>query len=100
MLIWVIGMSGAGKTSIGESMLNIMQAQEPEGKWILLDGDTVRSRFNHQYGYDLEGRRINNQNMVKLCEEQLNKGHNVIACILSIFPEQQIENRIKFKNYK
>jgi len=100
MLIWVIGMSGAGKTTIGEFMLNIMQRQYPDKKWVLLDGDSVRSRFDHTYGHDIEGRMKNSQNMVQLCKEEIKNGNNVIAFILSIFPEQQLQNRIDFVEYK
>ena len=97
MVIWLIGLSGAGKTTLG----SLLQTKIIENKKeiILLDGDVIRSIWGDNLGSDIESRRKNAERISKLCKYLDDQGVNVVACVLSLFPEWQRWNRDNFKNY-
>jgi adenylylsulfate kinase-like enzyme len=100
MVIWLIGLSGAGKTTLGREVLKQWKLTEPNV--VLLDGDEVRAVFAHDRGddaYSVAGRRSSAERMVALCELLDKQGINVICCILSIFPDLQAQNRGQFSRY-
>lgn len=100
MVIWLIGLSGAGKTTIGKALHARMKAQAPNT--VFIDGDEVRKLFGHDSGphaYTTEGRRENAQRMTRLCSWLDRQGVNVVCCILSIFPEDRIKNPKTFSRY-
>ena len=60
MIVWLVGLSGAGKTTIARALHRQWQAVSPAT--VLIDGDEVREIFQHDRGpdaYTMEGRRIN-----------------------------------------
>jgi len=71
MIIWVTGLSGAGKTTLCTAMRDLLKPQLPE--LVILDGDVVRAAFGHNLGYS-EGDRIMQvrrlQAMAKVLAEQ------------------------------
>ena len=96
-VIWIIGMSSSGKTSLAQAMLKILNARS--NNWILLDGDIVRNIFNEDLDHTIEGRRINSNRITALSKGFAANGLNVIACVLSIFPEVQKDNRETLPQY-
>ena len=51
---WITGLSGAGKTTIGEEFFQILRRQK---KTVLfLDGDILREVFGNDLGYGREDR--------------------------------------------
>lgn len=100
MVIWLIGLSGAGKTTIGRRLHGVWQAQA--ANTVFIDGDEVRELFKHDRGpeaYTLEGRRVNAERIRALCALLDRQGINVVCCILSLFPDLQAENRTLFSRY-
>ena len=100
MVIWIIGLSGSGKTTLGSEIFRQWRRKEPNT--VLLDGDELRHVFAHDYGvqpYTLQGRHINAERMVALCELLDKQGTNVVCCLLSLFPEMRAENRKRFSRY-
>lgn len=57
MIIWLIGISGAGKTTIGRKLEQYFN--EIGKKNYLLDGDEVRTLFDNDLGYTDEEREAN-----------------------------------------
>lgn len=57
MIIWLIGISGAGKTTIGKKLE--IYFNELGKKNYLLDGDEVRNLFDHDLGYSDADREAN-----------------------------------------
>ena len=51
MIIWIIGLSGAGKTTLANLIKN--KFDEINKKNVILDGDEVRAHFNHDLGHSL-----------------------------------------------
>ena len=97
MVIWLIGMSGAGKTVIGWELHNLMKAKRPNV--IFLDGDIIREIMGNDLGYTLEDRLYNAWRICRLCKYLDSQGIHVVCGILSIFPETQHWNRENISNY-
>ena len=100
MVIWIIGLSGAGKTTVGQELVRLWRQAEPATA--LVDGDAVRTLFAQSgdcADHSADGRRKNAQRMTALCEWLDQQGMNVVCCILSIFPEMRNANRDRFSAY-
>jgi adenylylsulfate kinase-like enzyme len=94
MVIWIIGLSGSGKTYLSKKIFRRIQ-----GKKILIDGDTVRKYITYNLKYSKKDREKNSLLISDLCKFLESHGFIVICSILSIFREHQKINRKKFSNY-
>ena len=97
MIIWLIGMSGSGKTTLGKK---IYKARKKENKCtVFLDGDQIRDILKNDVDHSIEGRYKNAERISNICKFFDNEGIDVVAAVLSIFPEWQEWNRNNFKEY-
>ena len=55
MVIWLIGLSGAGKTTIGELLYLKMKAIRPNT--VFIDGDKIREVMGGELGHSLKDRK-------------------------------------------
>jgi len=94
MVIWILGLSGSGKSYIGKKL-----KKELNGNFIIIDGDVIRSIFLNDLGYSRKDRKINAHRISKLVEYLSKNGFNVIVTVLSLFPDILKWNRKKIKNY-
>ena len=97
MVIWLIGLSGAGKTTIGREVFRAIHARDPAT--VFLDGDDFRRIMGEDLGHTLDDRERNGWRMCRMSQWLENQGLNVIACVLSNFPDQQQWNRDNLKDY-
>lgn len=97
MIIWLIGLSGAGKTTIGHILYD--KIKKENSNTVFLDGDILRDVWGDQLGHDIEGRRKNAERFTRLCQMLDRQGIHVVAAILSIFPEERRKNRDIFSRY-
>jgi adenylylsulfate kinase len=100
VVIWIIGLSGAGKTTLGRELVSQWRKIAPN--CVLLDGDELRALFGHDRSddaYTVSGRRLNAERMTALCVLLDRQGINVVSCILSLFPEMRSANRHRFSRY-
>jgi len=98
MVIWLIGMSASGKTTIGKNLYNKLISSEE--KWVFLDGDTFRNILGEDLGHSIEDRRKNAYRISRFCEFLSSQGINVLACVLSIFHDNQQYNKDNIPKYK
>jgi cytidine diphosphoramidate kinase len=97
MIIWIIGLSGAGKTTLGKELCGIIKNEKPNT--VFIDGDMVREIMGNDLGHSLEDRRKNAGRICRLCKVLEEQRINVVCAILSIFPESREWNRINFRQY-
>ena len=97
MIIWIIGLSGAGKTTLANLIKN--KFDEINKKNVILDGDEVRAHFNHDLSHSLSDRKKNAQRIINFCKLLEKQDINVIVPILHNFIDQRKANKKEFKNY-
>ena len=97
MVIWLIGLSGAGKTTLAKEIVRLVKIEKKEV--VLVDGDQIRDLFRNDLGYDLESRRVNAERICKLCQFLDKQNISVVCSILSIFPESRTWCRKNLSKY-
>ncbi len=98
MVIWLIGMSASGKTTIGKELYAKLKTSNE--KWVFIDGDAFRNILGDDLGHSVEDRRINAYRISRFCEFLSSQNINVLASVLSIFHDNQQYNRENIPNYK
>ena len=93
MVIWIIGMSGSGKSFLAKKLHKRIDNS------ILVDGDEIRKKFTYDLGYSKKDREKNSKFIQNLCKFLEDQNVTVICSILSIFPSHQKKNRKIFKKY-
>ena len=93
-LVYLIGLSGSGKSTIAQALYNSLTMQIKGKKRVeLLDGDDLRQQFGGVFGYTREERMKNNQ-VVRVLLCYLLK--NEISVILAqVAPYQQIRDLMR-----
>ena len=97
MIIWIIGMSAAGKTVIGQDLYKMIKKDHKNT--VFLDGDIFRSLHDNDVKHTVEDRKRNSDRMSKLCEYLDSQEIHVVCSFLSIFHDAQAWNREHYKNY-
>lgn len=97
MVIWLIGISGAGKTTIGRKLEQ--HFNEIGKKCYLLDGDEVRDLFDRDLGYS-DAERETNIKRIILGAYLLDK-NDIIGIICNIAPLEHLRqlSRKKIAGY-
>jgi adenylylsulfate kinase len=97
MIVWLIGLSGAGKTTVGRALHDRLKPSR--AGLVFLDGDILREVWGENVGHTIEGRRLNAHRISHLCRLLDQQGIDVIAAVLSMFPDWQAWNRDNFAQY-
>ena len=97
MVIWLFGISGCGKTTLGRRLKSY--CDERGLNTCLIDGDIVRSFFDNDLGYTIEDRQANIKRII-LATYLLNESNVIpIVCNISPFEELREFSRKKIKDY-
>ena len=67
MVIWLIGMSGSGKTTIAQELIRLLRQSSDREKWVLIDGDIFRNIMGEDVGHSIEERKKNADRICALC---------------------------------
>lgn len=97
MVIWIIGLSGTGKTTLASQLVE--RVRQLNCKVVLLDGDLIRTLFGNDVDHTIEGRRRNAERLSVLSKYLADQGIHVVAAVLSIFPEWRRWNRENIPDY-
>ena len=97
MIIWLIGISGAGKTTLGRMLEKYYK--DKGYKTYLLDGDEVRDLFENDLGYTDEDREANIKRII--LGAYLLDRNDIVGIICNISPFQHLRDlaRKKIEGY-
>lgn len=96
-LLWITGLSGAGKTTIGTEVYNIFKNKYLNT--VFIDGDVIREILGNDLGHTIEDRKKNAIRISKMCEFLTNQNINVVCATMSLFKEIHDLNRKNIKYY-
>ena len=97
MVIWMIGLSGTGKTTLASQVVE--RIRHLNFKVVLLDGDVIRTIFGNDVDHTIDGRRRNAERLSALSKFLADQGIHVVAAVLSVFPEWRRWNRENISGY-
>ena len=98
MIIWLIGLSGAGKSTVGRALADAIR-NDSDQPVVYLDGDELRDVWGDSLGHTVEARDQNARRISNLCRLLDSNGVTAVATVLSIFPEWLAWNRENFSSY-
>lgn len=97
MIIWLIGLSSAGKTTVGRALYEKIKADRNDV--LLLDGDHVRQVWGDDLGHIESDRYENGWRFCRLGQLLDDQGLHAVCCILSLFEEHREWNRENLSSY-
>ncbi len=97
MVIWIIGLSGAGKTTVAAKVAGMLKEKNLNA--IHIDGDDMRFVWGDDLTHKMEDREKNSRRIQRLCTVLEKQGAVVVVSMLSIFQHHRDENRIIFSKY-
>jgi len=97
MIVWVSGLSGAGKTTLCEGIYRRIKPLVPEV--VLLDGDSVRSAFGSDLSHSEADRRRQIKRIQGMTKVLVEQGLIVIIAVVYSHPDVQKWNRENLPNY-
>ena len=89
-LFWITGLSGSGKTSLAEKILNFIKKNV--GPTIILSGDDLREIFSYKK-YDKNSRLKYAFNYAKFCKQVTDQNINVIFSTVSLYHKVRSWNK-------
>ena len=89
--LWLLGLSGAGKTSIANTLMADFRANNK--KCILLDGDVLRTGLNNNLGFSDEDRAENVRRTAEVAKLFLAEGYCVIVALITPLESMRASNR-------
>jgi adenylylsulfate kinase-like enzyme len=96
IVFWITGLSGSGKSTIGNTIFNDINKRY--GKTIIIHGDDIRNIYNLK-NYTRKKRLELGKSNSDLCKLISNQGVNVIFTTVGLFYELYKYNRTNIKNY-
>ena len=95
---WLTGLSGAGKSTIGNLLAERLRLAGESV--IYLDGDVLREVFGHDRGHSLEDRLAVAYRNARLCRMLSEQGVTVVCATISMFEEVRSWNREHITSYR
>ena len=96
ILFWITGLSGSGKTTIAEKIINSISKKY--GSTITISGDDLRKKLNFNK-FSRKHRLIYALSYSKFCKYLIDKNINVIFSTVSLFHKVRKWNRAHINNY-
>ncbi len=97
ILFWITGLSGAGKTTIGNELYYRLKREH--SNLVLLDGDVLKRIVGGQVGYSDSERHERAWMYARLCKGLTDQGLIVICCTIAMFDDVRQWNRENNKAY-
>lgn len=97
MIIWVIGVSSTGKTTLASEIVS--RARGYGRSVALVDGDDIRNLFDDGLGHSLSERRVNTERIAKICTFLDSQGIHAVCAVQSLFPDIREWCRENYSSY-
>lgn len=97
VLYWITGLSGAGKTTIGNWLF--YELRKERDNVVLLDGDILKNIVDDKPGYSKEERKKRALKYAMMCKMLTDQDITVICCTIALFDEVREWNRKNNKGY-
>lgn len=96
-LIWITGLSGSGKTTIGKEVYRELKAREINS--VMLDGDIFREILGNDLGHTPDDRFENAKRIHKMCKFLVAQDINVVCATMSLYKDIHEMNRSAIEDY-
>ena len=100
MVVWLVGLSGAGKTTIARHLLDLRRRLSPQV--VLLDGEALRRAVDDAEtspAFDRASRARREERVAVLCALLEKQGLDVICALNSVDQGVRDRNRSRFTDY-
>ena len=97
VLYWITGLSGAGKTTIGNWLF--YELRKERDNVVLLDGDILKNIVDDKPGYSKEDRKKRALKYAMMCKMLTDQDITVVCCTIAMFDEVREWNRKNNKGY-
>ena len=94
---WITGLSGAGKTTIGNRLY--YELKQENDNVVLLDGDILKNIVGDELGYSENDRRKRAFRYARICKTLADQDIIVICCTIAMYDEVREWNRKNNKAY-
>lgn len=85
MVIWIIGLSGSGKSTVGRIVCEELKKKKPNT--VFLDGDLLRRTISSDLGYSEADRRVSEFRRSRLCQLLAEQEIQVVCSAISNCPD-------------
>lgn len=96
-VIWITGLSGAGKSTIARRTHELLKAAKPNV--VLLDGDAFRAIIGDDLRHNSNDRLLNAYRIARFCKFLSDQGIDVVCATMSLFDECHEWNRQNIRRY-
>lgn len=97
VVIWITGLSGVGKSTLGRAVHAALRKRFPNT--VYLDGDLFRAMVGDMLGYSPAERLKNAYRIARFCKYLSDQGIHVVCATISLFHECQEWNRQNIQHY-
>ena|SRR3990167_351611 len=96
-LIWITGLSGSGKTTIGSALY--LKLKQNYKNVVFLDGDSFREILGNDLGHNPKDRLENAYRIHRMCKFLVSQNIHVVCATMSLYKEIHELNRREMGNY-
>ncbi|MCI7107483.1 MAG: adenylyl-sulfate kinase [Agathobacter sp.] len=96
-LYWITGLSGAGKTTIGNALY--YELKKKMNNIVILDGDILKKLVGDSLGYSKEDRRKRAFYYSNLCKILTDQRISVVICTIAMYDDVREWNRRNIERY-
>ena len=97
ILYWITGLSGAGKTTVGNALY--YELRKYKDNVVILDGDILKRLVGDSLGYSKEDRKKRAYYYSNLCKTLTDQGISVVICTIAMYDEVRNWNRNNIEKY-
>lgn len=96
-LIWITGLSGSGKTTIGKEVYALLKKKY--ANTVFLDGDLFREILGNDLGHNPTDRFENAKRIHRMCRFLITQDIHVVCATMSLYKEIHDLNRKEIPSY-